>query len=277
VSVNPFESGVAVAVPVPPLWQRVLEALGPAFVEASGPLLAPMLQALLAPLDDVDDLVTDPRGYASLFNLDDSPVPGWLGQWVGVAYDPALTRAQQIAAVRSRGQTRGTPAALLAAARATLTSSDGMDPVIDLIERDGSAYRVRVRTYAAETPDPAATLRALRAAKPAGLVLTHQVLAGQDFHEVAEYGASFGMLRDSGLTFEQLLRRLPDNRDERTFSAAKGVGTFYDASRNTFARFLRPHLGRDRPTTVRTFGRLSTRSYGALRGSTYQQLPTEGA
>ncbi|RYZ32028.1 MAG: hypothetical protein EOP01_02095, partial [Propionibacteriaceae bacterium] len=166
-SVNPFESGVAAAVEVPPLWQRVLDALGPAFVEASGPLLVPFVQALVEPLVDVDELVTDPRGYARLFNLDDSPTPGWLGQWVGVPYDPALTRQQQIAAVRARGQTRGTPAALIGGVQGTLIG----ERTVHLHERDTSAYHLTIRLVTYETPDVAASRAAAVAAKPAGLVL----------------------------------------------------------------------------------------------------------
>jgi hypothetical protein len=279
VSVNPFESGVAATpeVVVPAVGDRILAALGAGLASQAGPLLGPLVRALAAELVEVSELVAEGRGVESLFNLDESPRPGWLGQFVGVDYDPDTTREQQIAAVRSRGVTRGTPAAVVAAARATLHSSTDRAAVVELIERDGSAYRFTVRTYAVETPDAAATLAAIRAVKPLGLVVTHTVLAGRTFAEAISYGGSFGMLRDSGLTFGGYLRTLPDHRDEQSFAALAGAGTFLGTSGNTFARRLRPHEGRDRQTTVRTYGRLATRSYGALRAITFESLSREGA
>jgi hypothetical protein len=102
-------------------------------------------------------------------------------------------------------------------------------------------------------------------------------LTARTFGEAISYGGSFGMLRDQGLTFGQYLRTLPDHRDEQSFAALAGAGTFAGTSGNTFARRLRPHEGRDRLTTVRTYGRLATRGYGALRAITFESLSREGA
>lgn len=272
-------SAAAAAVQVPPTHERVLAALGPGIADRAGPLLPALVRVLTSELDDVAAVtVDDPRGPAVLYDLDASPRPGFLGQYVGVPFDTTLSRAQQIARVRSRGQTRGTPRALDAAARGTLTPVGALPAVVELVERDGSAYRVRVRTYAAETPDPAATKAALLAAKPVGLVLIHELLSGWSFGDAVSYGGSFAMLRDSGATFGGYARRLPDNRDRRTFAAAQATTpTFLASTSNTFARWLRPHEGRNRATAVRSFSRLTTRSYAALRGVNFASLSNEGA
>jgi hypothetical protein len=47
-----------------------------------------------------------------------------------------------------------------------------------LTERDGSPYRVTVDVYAAQTPNPALAEAAARSQKPAGLVMTFNVLPG---------------------------------------------------------------------------------------------------
>lgn len=155
------------AVEVAPVWQRVLDALGPGIASRAGPLLEPLVQALTSQLVEVSELVAEGRGVEALYHLEDSPRPGWLGQWVGVAHDPTRTREQQIAAVRSRGQTRGTPAALTGAVQALLTG----DRVVQLDERDTSAYHLTLRVATVETPDVAAVRAAALAVKPAGLVL----------------------------------------------------------------------------------------------------------
>jgi len=136
---------------------------------------------------DVEDLVRDSPdgpGYSELLDLDRCPswaLP-WLGQLVGVRLLPGASDAENRARIASTdGWKRGTPAALEAAIKATLTGSQS----VVIRERDPAGadppYTLTVRTLVAETPDSAATLSAALSQKPAGLVLNYTTVTGQDY------------------------------------------------------------------------------------------------
>jgi hypothetical protein len=190
---------------------RVLAALGPAFRTAAGPLLPDLLTALTAQLGAVDELLTVGDGdlaAAPLTDLATSPFPRWLGQLAGLRVPAGLDVAAARAHVTGRGVSRrGTPAAMRAAAAATLTGGRR----VTLVERNGSPWQLLVLTYARETPDPAAVLAAVLQEKPVGIVLTHAVLLGQTFGQLTATGQTFGDLRRSGLTFDQIRRTIPDD------------------------------------------------------------------
>ena len=97
----------------------------------------------------------------------------WMAQLVGANLSGAATVAQRRAAVAGAGSgwLAGTMAGVVAAVRSTLT-----DPVGGYVSvtRDASdMWLLHVVTKATETPDPAASLRAViqAGAKPAGVVL----------------------------------------------------------------------------------------------------------
>lgn len=157
---------------------RLYQALQPlAYDDASqGYALAYLCKAIGAMYQPVCDLVEDTAagpGWSPLMDVARCPLFAlpWLAQLVGVTLtdpsDDAGSRAEIRAAA---GFSRGTVAAMKAAAAATLT---GDDPTVIFRERDGSAYRLTVLTRTSETPDEAATLAALTAQKPAGIVLTY--------------------------------------------------------------------------------------------------------
>lgn len=142
----------------------------------------------------VEDLARDTPegpGWSVVIDLDRCPdewLP-WLAQFVGVTVIPGSTPADMRVRIASTdGFKRGTPAALEAAAQATLTGSQ----VVYFRERDPLAadppYSLEVVTRISETPDPAATLAALIAQKPGGLVLTYRQVAGWDYAEMTATG-----------------------------------------------------------------------------------------
>lgn len=93
---------------------------------------------------------------------------------VGVAFVGTLTEVQQRQRIEDQeGRRRGTRAAIEAAAKKTLT---GGQQVFIYEKWGGDAYTLRVVTYTAETPDPAATEAAIRRQKPAGIVLIYEVV-----------------------------------------------------------------------------------------------------
>ena len=95
----------------------------------------------------------------------------WLGQFIGVVVNPTATEAAQRQQIATHsGFQRGTPASIIAAAQLTLTGGRQ----VFLTERvGGNAWQLGVITYVSETPDAAATLKAIQASTPAGIVVTY--------------------------------------------------------------------------------------------------------
>lgn len=162
------------------LVQQVYDSLGPwARADESEDLLA-FVRALVEPLAVVDDVARDSDthvGWGTLMDVDVAPdwALSWLAQFVGVTPIQGLSEeSQRIRIKEASGFQRGTPAAIIGAARQYLTG----DRRVDLFERDGSPWVFRVRTYLSETPDPAKVQAAVEAIKPAGLVFTYEVQEG---------------------------------------------------------------------------------------------------
>lgn len=151
----------------------------------------------------VEDWVRDTPdgpGWSLLLDVNRCPPEalGWLAQLVGVRLLPGATDAQNRERVTSTdGFNRGTPAAIIGAARATLTGNRS----VFLIERDSTvaapdyAYYLTVETYRGQTPDPAATQRAILAQKPGGIVLDYRCLDGQTYDQVRTRFATYAALR----------------------------------------------------------------------------------
>lgn len=172
--------------------QRLYDELAPLATEdeANGWALASYCSALAAQLDEVADLSRDQDdgtiGWAGVFDLDTVPAKflPWLAQFVGVVIPESLDPAAQRLRVRETdGFKRGTPDAIRGAARQTLTGTQ----TVYLEERvGGDAYHLTVATISSETPDPVATEAAIRAQKPAGLVLTYSTVAGGDWQTLRD-------------------------------------------------------------------------------------------
>jgi hypothetical protein len=163
-----------------------------------------LCNAIGVPFQLVEDLVRDTEegvGWSVLLDLDRCPPEAlpWLAQFVGVRLLAGSTESEQRARIASTdGFKRGTREALIGAAQATLTGARK----VTLRERDGDkalepiayAYRLTVTTYASQTPDPAATLAALLAQKPGGLVLEFHTAIGQDYATVKSRFATYAAL-----------------------------------------------------------------------------------
>jgi len=153
----------------------------------------------------------DGPGWSLLLDLDrcpDEALP-WLAQFAGVRVLPGSSPADMRARIASTdGFKRGTRAAMVGAAAATLTGAK----TVLFVERSGDtavkpeyAYYIDVTTYASQTPDPTATLNALLAQKPGGLVLRYQTTPGQ----------TWGQLKSSGKTWAQVTAAYPTWDDVR--------------------------------------------------------------
>lgn len=170
----------------------------------------------------VEDLVRDTPegpGWSMLVDLDrcpDDALP-WLAQFVGVRLLPGSNPSEQRARIASTdGFRRGTVAALVGAAASTLTG----ERHVVFRERDHDpsdtpdyAYYLTVRTYEAETPDPAATELALLAQKPGALVLDYGVAVGQSYDVVRLTYATYADVHAAFDSYGAILVDLPAATD----------------------------------------------------------------
>lgn len=162
-----------------PIADQLLEELEPILTTDFEQYLAAIV-AMFAEVEQYTLDTDDGDGWSILLDVDRCPAKAlpFLGQMIGVDVPVGMAEADARALIRDRPQwRRGTPSRMIEVAQATLTGSK----FVDLIERSAAAcpadpaYGVTVVTRTSETTDPAVTLAALLAAKPAGLVLLHIV------------------------------------------------------------------------------------------------------
>ena len=196
-----------------PVDERILDALGPALARRAGEQLGDLVAALVEPLTRVDETlrVTD-RGWVAGIDLERTPVPAWLGVATGTRVPGGLSLEEQREYVRDRPSwRRGTPAAVKGAVRAVL---EGGTRRVDLIERDGSPWRLKIRVWAVELPGydregpstgqdaEARVVAAARTQVPVGIVVDDDV-------EVRHDNTTYEHFRVTHGTYAQLKTRFP--------------------------------------------------------------------
>lgn len=173
--------------------EELYEALEPAFTDGDEDRGWPTLLLCAALTSGVPDqlhgYLTDnddgTLGWAILLDPDNAPaeVLPYLAQFVGVVLAPEMTVEQQRAAIKApEGFGRGRPLAIEAVARRRLT---GSQTVLHDERYEDEAWRMRIRTLASETPDPAATEADIRREqKPIGIVLTYAAITTWDWADL---------------------------------------------------------------------------------------------
>lgn len=165
--------------------EEVYEAAAPIVAddEANGWAALILAEALSRPFRELA-AVFHARGdldaWDALWLVDDAPefALGWLAQFHGVRLPQGMTGAVARDFIRNAGGlNKGTPEAIRAAVRPTLTGQRR----VSVYPRYGAPTGVLIVTYTAETPDPVAAEAAARAALPAGYQLTYEVRTGQDY------------------------------------------------------------------------------------------------
>lgn len=177
-----------------PAGARLYEQLEPRARDdgAHGWAMAHLAGALATMIDRAHGYAHDADvPWGSLYDVEQTPDEALehVAQYIGVQLLGSLTAAgRRIRTREAGGLRRGTVAAIKGAALPHLVSTDPARPaVVEVLERDGGdAYRLRVVTYAAETPNPAQVEAALRAEKPAGLVLIYEVRPGQSYDQARQ-------------------------------------------------------------------------------------------
>jgi hypothetical protein len=184
-------------------WSRADEALG----EDGGWQLLHFCEAAVGQLQPLLDVISDTEdgiGWSIVLDVERAPAAWlpWLGQFVGVTVDPVLDEAGQRAQISSLpGTKRGSPGSIAAAAQRYLTGTG----TVYLIERHGSPWRL---TVAMLTGEAAADIRpqleaAVRALKPAGIVMAVRYILGSDYDS----------LRDTHASYDEILTLYTDYND----------------------------------------------------------------
>ena len=177
--------------PTDPVAERVVDGAGEAFEDRAGAALLPLVTALVTGLQQIADL-TDPGAHpwSDAFDLDASPAPQWLGAITGTPVPLGIAGDEARAFVRNRPTwRRGTPAALLAAARSAYTRGH-----IELLERDGSPWRATLLVFGATDVELARILAAASTQKPVGIVLTAVAATGAAYQHFTTVHGSYAAL-----------------------------------------------------------------------------------
>lgn len=126
-----------------------------------------------------------------------------LAQWAGVRY-PRRMNPEQLRTLidgNAPGLWRGTKAALLAAIRRYLTPGAS----VYWEERaDGNPYAIRIFTYTTQTLDETAIRKELAAQLPAGLLLTYEVRAGQDYDMLRDRVKDYAEVKATWATYKDV-------------------------------------------------------------------------
>jgi hypothetical protein len=144
--------------------------------DAAGLPLSGVCEALALPTDPLEALLRGDATHEPWQLAVDAPdAPLWILPWlkilVGVEWPDPTSEALRTQILDRPAFRRGTTAAIVEAAKTTLTGTK----TVVAVERSGGAWRLEIRTQPAETPDPAATVRAMLTQKPFGLVLLHNL------------------------------------------------------------------------------------------------------
>lgn len=189
---------------------RILAALGEALRRRAGVLLEDVVDGYAAPLSPVDELLqpTD-RGWPAAFDVDATPDPAWVGEATGTTVPRGLSVEDQRAYVRDRASwRRGTPRAVKGAVADVLTGTRR----VDLFERDGSPWHLRIQTYSAESAgvDEADLVAAAGTQKPVGITLEAEVALGASYEHHAAEWATYEEWAAAYSTYEEASLHVPE-------------------------------------------------------------------
>lgn len=173
--------------------------------------LLEFIGAIASMFDQIETYARDDNGlpgWSLLLDPDRCPVEAlpFLAQFVGVRSVEGLTEQQKRDKIKATdGFKRGTPGSIIGAAQLHLTGNK----TVIMKERDGGAYDLTVITHLSETPDAAAVLASIIEQKPAGIVLTYQVVDGTTYLLVRATYATYTDLRNAFATYDGLRNNIP--------------------------------------------------------------------
>lgn len=198
--------------------QEFYEQLGPwyqADLATPGQPLLDLCEAFIGGLQVIEEVIRDDDegniGWSAVLDPDRAAdLPGnarawlnWLKNFVGlVSTDTTLLTDDQLRDMikQQPRQARGTPQAMIDAAKVTLTGTKS----VFLQERFTSAYTLKLSTYTTETPDVAALTRAVIGQKPAGIVLTLAQITGGDYATVGSTHTNYNDIAATYINYAEI-------------------------------------------------------------------------
>lgn len=194
--------------PFTPLEANAYQRLGPCLTRHDhngGWPIASILQPAISTIEPAAAPLI--HGWRAILNPETCPptwLP-WLGQAVGTTIRPGTPEDLARAQIHDPPDwTAGTPAALINAIKPHLTGTRR----VRLEEHaDDNPWKVRIYTYEAETPNPAAVVDAAKAAVEAGINVTHTVETGWTWNDLAASGLTWNDVKK--LTYRQLKNIIP--------------------------------------------------------------------
>ena len=164
-----------------------------------------LLGALCLPVKPQVDVLRDTAAWADPMAVPAARLP-WTAAIGGVDLTGVPDADKRAFIDSATSRYRGNRAAIVQRVGLTLT---GARRVFVDCPYLGDPSRIRVRTYAAETPDPTATAAAIRAEVPAWLRLTIDTAAGMTWDQrKARYG-TFDDEKATGKTYDELAMETP--------------------------------------------------------------------
>lgn len=148
------------------------------------------LRAIASMWDEVDSYVgfdDEETGWSNLLDPDLCPAPSlpYLAQYMGERLPFGLAEPMQREWISDHpNMQRGTLESIARAAQRSLINNR----MVSIVERSGGAANpedyLQVRTYTADTPNPAQVLKDLLTTVPADIALDYQAVAGQSWNDV---------------------------------------------------------------------------------------------
>lgn len=196
---------------------ELYEALSPAFTQydesTEWATLKTCTALVSANIDLIYEIVTDRAsgpGWQILLDPELCPAVAlpYLAQFVGARLTPEMDEATRRAAIANpEGFGRGRPAAIVAVAKRRLT---GTKTVLLVEFYTGLAYRMKIVTLEAETPEPEATLAdIIREQKPIGIRLFFNSSPDWVWDELVEEQATWAAVEGEYATWDAVLTHSP--------------------------------------------------------------------
>lgn len=173
----------------------------PAYLrEADDGTLAALFAAIGHPVDYQAEVCTSAAASADEEVITFNRL-GWLAALAGIDLSTVPDASKRAVTADPDWRFRGSATAIQLRVGLTLT---GSKTVLITSPYSGSADRILVQTFTAETPDTAATEAAVRAEVPAWMRLTYQAIAGQTYSAMAADYATYGDMTTTGKTYSTL-------------------------------------------------------------------------
>lgn len=168
--------------------------------EADDGTLAALLDCVGAQVDPLQTWLDNPAQAVDPWTVPFERLP-WVAALAGVDIEGVPDADLRAFIASDTTRNRGNVAAIQLRVGLTLT---GSKTVLITSPYSGSADRILVQTFTAETPDTAATEAAVRAEVPAWMRLTYQAIAGQTYAQMATDYPTYGDMNTTGKTYGTL-------------------------------------------------------------------------